>query len=1287
MHRTSRSKLVPAFAALVAALPCARAFAEDTADPVDPIEDKALKEEGQAKFEEALATFRQAFDACVQQAKSGGAARERNLARAEVILEKIDSLSERVTKRGESEKILAGYDAESLGPVLESQVRFERARDLLAGGDREGALKLVEPLGLVRHFWIVGPFDNERGRGFKTDEEAAKKLDLDGKYKGKEREVAWREFQADQTLGYVDLDAMLRPNDQAAAYAVAFVKAEKDADAAIRLGSDEAVRAWWNGAEVVSRDVRRPMGFDQDVAGVKLGAGWNTLLLKVCDQTGSWGFRVRLTAADGSALKGVTFATTREQANEAIKEKREAVKLEGPVAGGAKQFYDGVVGKGGEGGARDLFHLGYLHYRRGFDSIADRKAETLLQKAAEAEPGNAIYRFHYAEAAAPPVELSVEKEENRQRAGREKAIEIDPSYAVAYRALAGYYTTSLVSYERAEQLLRKALEANPDFWQARLDLASVLERRGLAPQASIERDKALASAKAAGVEEAARAAAGDAERKGMGPGAADAWREVLKLDATANDARRRVAELAQRALDAKSAVGVLDEMVTWNPYDTGARMRKAEILEGGGDLDGAQTALKDALAIAPEDDNLLSALGRVQAKAGKDKEALATFREALRVNPKLQALERYVEFLDPEAAPYEDEFHVDIAPLVAKAKDYENKENDGWVVLLDQTVTKVNRDGTSSVYTHTSAKILNDAGVKRFDQYYARGWGSSFKWKVARVLKPDGSTVEAKTTSGRGNMADFPPLEKGDVVDLEFRADDREQSVFGDYFGETMYFADQVPMFVSEWTLLTPAERTFYFNQRHMDVKPTESMRDEGKTRAFTWRREDIAKIRVEPAMPDFREIAPQVQVTTYKDWNEFAKWWGALIRDQYTMNDDMRAKVKELTAGKESRMDKIRAIYEFVTGDITYQAWPFGPHGYKPYTATAIFDKKEGDCKDKALLFNTLLKEIGVEAYPVLIYADDTRSDEDLTLAQVGHFNHCIAYVPDTDGNGKGMFFDGTAEYASAFAPPGMDQGAKVLVVKPEGVDLMTVPVCDPAMMGLAQKWDVKVQEDGSATATCDMSWRGDLSIQAREMFSVEGQRQEALQRMLTGTIGKLKITDVKFEDLKDLSKPEANFRVTLQIEKFVRGSADTPTLPTGFVDFASRFIGFFIARPQREHDLMLPTSLRGFRTEVAYELPAGWSVVTPPADAAIDSAVASYKSTATADGNKLHLVREMALKASRVTTAEYPAFREAASKVLEIAKQQWKVKKGDAAPPSPEGPAKPSGGTPPAPANDGGK
>ncbi len=1246
-----------------------RCLAGDGADVVDALEDKALRAEAQAKFGDALSGFREAFDACAKRAQGGGAAREVELARAEVILEKIDSLAERLTRQRECEQFLARYDAKALGPVLEARARFDRAQYLLAGGDLAGAAKVAESLGLVRHYWVIGPFDNERGRGFKTDFGPEKKLDLDTGYTGKERGVAWRELPVTEPLGYLDLDAVLRPHDQCAAYAVAFVRSAEAGAAAVRLGSDEAVRVWWNGKEVLTRDVRRRMQFDQDVVGVTLNAGWNVLLIKVHDQTGEWGLRARLTAADGSPLAGVAFATTRDQADEASKAAGPAVDFRGRVSGGAKQRYDSLD-DAGDPSARDLFHLGYLHYRREFDSHADRRAENLLRKASEAEPKNAIYRFHYAEAAAPPAEMTVEKEENRQRAGREKAIELDPTYAVAYRALASYYTHSLENLDRAERLLRKALAVNPDYWQARLDLSAVLERRGLGSEGDLEREKALAAEGSVGVEEAARVAAQQAEHKAMGPDAAAAWRLVVKLDGRSNDARRKAAELAARALDWKGAISLLDEMTAWNPYDTSSRARKAELLEGAEDFAGAAAALSDALRVAPEDDGLLLALGRVEAKAGRDKESLATLREALRINPKLTSIERYVEFLDPEVAPYEDDYHVDIAALIGKAKDYQNPENDGWITLLDQTVTKVNRDATSSNYTHMAAKILTEAGKKQFDRYYAGGWGASFKWKVARVVKPDGRVIEAKTSS---YMADFPPLEIGDVIDVEFRRDDRVQSVFGDYYGDDLFFADQVPALRIERTLLTPAERTFYFNQKNFDVKPVVTLKDDGRTRVYGWTSEDVAKVRQEPEMPDMREIGPQVQVSTYQDWSEFARWWSALIKDQHQPTDEIKAKVAELVAGKETRIDKLRAIYEFVTGKITYQAWAFGPHGYKPYTAAAIFEKKEGDCKDKAILFNTMIKEIGVEGYPVLIYAAEARGKEDLSLPMVGHFNHCIAYVPDADGKGTPMFFDGTAEYASAFLPPVMDQGARVLVVKPDGAELMTVPKGAPESMGMAQKWHVVVRDDGSATATCEMTWRGDYSVSMRQMFSVEGQRPLVLQRVFR-SFGKLSITDSKFDDLKDLSKPEASFRVTLEIAKFVQGSGDALTLPTAFID-ASGGLKRLVARPTREHDLVMSTAM-SYLTEAEYELPPGWTVTAPPEDAKFELPSASFVSTASSDGSKLRLRRDLRMLGERVTVSDYAAFREAVTRAGALTQQQWKVKKGESPPPS-----VPS--TPPAPAD----
>jgi hypothetical protein len=787
------------------------------------------------------------------------------------------------------------------------------------------------------------------------------------------------------------------------------------------------------------------------------------------------------------------------------------------------------------------------------------------------------------------------------------------------------------------------------------------------------RDAVFAEARFKGRERQARALARELVRRGQARAARDAWKEVLRLDARGNDVRRRLSQLAARALDHEEAAKVLDLIRDVNPYDTGALLKKAELYEGRGEFDMAAATLDEALRIAPEDDGLLRALGRVHLKNGHEEPALAALREALRVNPKLQDVERYLEFLDPQAAPYEDDYAIAIEPLIEQAKDYQNEENDGWVTLLDQVVNKVNQDGTSSSYIHQAHKVLTDAGVKRYDREFVRSFGNqAFKWKKARVIKPDGSVIDAKTMSRGGfRMVDFPPLQAGDVVDFEYRTDDRQQSFFGDYFGTTNYFAAQVPMFLSTFTLITPAEREFYFHTRHIDVQPTTTVSEDGETKVYEWTVRNTEKVRAEPGMPQARELFPQVQVTTYESWDAFAKWWWSMIRDQHIASDEIKAKVAELVADKESREAKIRAVYDFVTGEVTYQAWEFGVHGYKPYTTTAIFDKREGDCKDKAILFNTMLKEIGVEAYPVLIRAENARSEDDLTLAMVGHFNHCISYVPDVDGNGTERWLDGTAQYGSLELVPGMDRGAKVLVVRPEGAEITTIPIGAPEAMGVDQDWTIVVNEDGSATAEGKLTFRGDMAITIRRQFSVEGQRGLLLQGMLAQVFGRAKLLDHEFSDLKDLEGSSEWIKVRTEVNGFAKESGGSFDLPTTFLQTFGG-LGRIMSRPAREHDLVVTNPL-SFRTKVKYELPEGWASEAPPKDTELVLDEASFSSKATTQGTTLELSRELALRTPRVSKDAYGAFRKAFVDANAALSQTWKVKAAAAAPVAPETPETP--------------
>ena len=62
------------------------------------------------------------------------------------------------------------------------------------------------------------------------------------------------------------------------------------------------------------------------------------------------------------------------------------------------------------------------------------------------------------------------------------------------------------------------------------------------------------------------------------------------------------------------------------------------------------------------------------------------------------------------------------------------------------------------------------------------------------------------------------------------------------------------------------------------------------------------------------------------------------------------------------------KLIHEFVAKDIRYVAIEYGDSGYEPHHAKEVFVNRYGDCKDQAILLITMLKEAGIEAYPVLI-------------------------------------------------------------------------------------------------------------------------------------------------------------------------------------------------------------------------------------------------------------------------------------------------------------------------------
>ena len=115
-------------------------------------------------------------------------------------------------------------------------------------------------------------------------------------------------FRVDSSTEHVDLDQVFGYMTDCVAYAHAYVYSPTAQTVNMWAGSDDGIKIWLNGAVVWTNNVYRAFTADSDRTTVGLVQGWNKLLVKVSQGTGSWGFSVRLCDSAGNPVPGLLYA-------------------------------------------------------------------------------------------------------------------------------------------------------------------------------------------------------------------------------------------------------------------------------------------------------------------------------------------------------------------------------------------------------------------------------------------------------------------------------------------------------------------------------------------------------------------------------------------------------------------------------------------------------------------------------------------------------------------------------------------------------------------------------------------------------------------------------------------------------------------------------------------------------------------------------------------------------------------------------------------------------------------
>ncbi len=179
------------------------------------------------------------------------------------------------------------YDGDKLPDILLANgflgLRLYRNR-----GTASAAVDATPKLG---QWHYIGPFDHTGGRGFDAVYPPERQIDLAAEYDGKNGEKPrWK--AGDFADAKVNNLKLFKPENQT--HAVVYLYRQIDCATAtllpISLGSDDGLAVWLNGEKLASQNVSRAAGPDQAKLTLKLKAGRNDLLLKICQGDGEWAF-------------------------------------------------------------------------------------------------------------------------------------------------------------------------------------------------------------------------------------------------------------------------------------------------------------------------------------------------------------------------------------------------------------------------------------------------------------------------------------------------------------------------------------------------------------------------------------------------------------------------------------------------------------------------------------------------------------------------------------------------------------------------------------------------------------------------------------------------------------------------------------------------------------------------------------------------------------------------------------------------------------------------------------
>lgn len=507
-------------------------------------------------------------------------------------------------------------------------------------------------------------------------------------------------------------------------------------------------------------------------------------------------------------------------------------------------------------------------------------------------------------------------------------------------------------------------------------------------------------------------------------------------------------------------------------------------------------------------------------------------------------------------------------------------------------------------------------------------------------------------------------LRVGDTLEIAYTTIGKNP-VFGNYFFDSATWDSPYLTAKRRITLNAPVGRNIQYRVigDGQQSVPEPKIHQTSGRRIVRFEGSDIPVAEYETGTPNDYHALQWIQFSEFASWQDVTKWAQSLFTTSTPVNSLHDALASARNA--KSPRDAVSKTLEYVQSNIRYLSVSIGENSHRPYPPEQVLARRYGDCKDKSLLLTVMLRQLGIDATPVLV-STYHRKNLDRTLPSPQLFNHVIVRA---SVQGKVYFIDPTrhGQTGNLDRMGQVHANSQALVIAPDVDKVVDIPQVDEDLLTNTRTERVVVKKmDEPVQMLVHLSYRG---IDAEEVRNGVSRLSFAqLKKFYEGNIAKrypnaLLTGDPRIED--DRIENHLTVELLFQIRDFFQ----TAQNQWAFQYKAENMVGLFNlpSSTNRKAPLAVPSVPSIYRYRLEVELPDEFDAHYSPSTRNLYDSVFSLSETLAFSGRQISVTLQMKLTADRVDPQNVADFMGNLNKSAEVLQGTLSIRHSDLKTPGP--------------------